>query len=281
MCEIPSNVLLVDEFAELFDGFSIGSNDLTQLTLGVDRDSEHPRAALRRARTRPCCARSSMAIEGAHRAGRKVGICGQAPSDHPEIAELLVRAGIDSLSLSTDVAIATRLRVAELERALAAAEEGTTDDVQVPGVRSPRADGDGGRDPDRQGQPSASARCVARLRRRPAERAAGATLSGAHASAAAARDPRRGRRLRARRCGPSSSRLRSRAPRRGRVTLIHAIDPALFRLLPLDSAFGGRDAPRARLRQARGGSAQDAMRSSSAAGGSARRRASSTRAASR
>ena len=61
----------------------------------------------------------AMAIEGAHRAGRKIGICGQAPSDHPEIAEFLVRAGIDSLSLSTDVALATRLRVAELERRLA------------------------------------------------------------------------------------------------------------------------------------------------------------------
>ena len=115
MCEIPANVLLIDEFAEHFDGFSIGSNDLTQLVLGVDRDSailghvfderEPGRAAGARAGDR-----------GRARApGRKIGICGQAPSDHPAIAELLVRAGIDSLSLSTDVAVATRLRVAELE----------------------------------------------------------------------------------------------------------------------------------------------------------------------
>jgi pyruvate,water dikinase len=117
MCEIPANVLLIDEFARHFDGFSIGSNDLTQLVLGVDRDSavlsgvfdERNPAVLRAL---------DMAIEGAHRAGRKIGICGQAPSDHAEIAERLVRAGIDSLSLSTDVAIATRLRVAELERRL-------------------------------------------------------------------------------------------------------------------------------------------------------------------
>ncbi|MFN8544235.1 MAG: phosphoenolpyruvate synthase [Candidatus Binatia bacterium] len=115
MCEIPANVLLVDEFAKRFDGFSIGSNDLTQLVLGVDRDSEvlgrvfdERDPAVRRALL--------MAIEGAHAAGRHIGICGQAPSDHPSIAELLVRAGIDSLSLSTDVAVRTRLRVAELER---------------------------------------------------------------------------------------------------------------------------------------------------------------------
>ena len=115
MCEIPANVLLIEEFAEHFDGFSIGSNDLTQLVLGVDRDSgilgttfdERNPAVLRAL---------EMAIEGAHRAGRKIGICGQAPSDHPSIAELLVRAGIDSLSLSSDVAIATRLRVSEIER---------------------------------------------------------------------------------------------------------------------------------------------------------------------
>ena len=117
MCEIPSNVLLIEQFAEHFDGFSIGSNDLTQLVLGVDRDSEilgpifdERNPAVLRAFT--------LAIEGAHRAGRKIGICGQAPSDHPEVAEFLVRAGIDSLSLSTDVALATRLRVAELESRL-------------------------------------------------------------------------------------------------------------------------------------------------------------------
>jgi pyruvate,water dikinase len=115
MCEIPANVLLIDEFAEHFDGFSIGSNDLTQLVLGVDRDSEILGGVFDE--RNPAVLRAlSMAIEGAHRKGRKIGICGQAPSDHPEIAEFLVRAGIDSLSLSSDVVVATRLRVAELEK---------------------------------------------------------------------------------------------------------------------------------------------------------------------
>jgi len=115
MCEIPANVLLIDEFAKYFDGFSIGSNDLTQLVLGVDRDSGILGTTFDE--RNPAVVRAlEMAIEGAHRAGRKIGICGQAPSDHPVIAELLVRAGIDSLSLSSDVAIATRLRVDEIER---------------------------------------------------------------------------------------------------------------------------------------------------------------------
>jgi pyruvate,water dikinase len=119
MCEIPSNVLLIEDFAAHFDGFSIGSNDLTQLVLGVDRDSELLGGVFDE--RNPAVLRAlGMAIEGAHRAGRRIGICGQAPSDHPEIAEFLVRAGIDSLSLSTDVAVATRLRVAELERTLEA-----------------------------------------------------------------------------------------------------------------------------------------------------------------
>jgi pyruvate,water dikinase len=117
MCEIPSNVLLIDQFAEHFDGFSIGSNDLTQLVLGVDRDSEILGPVFDE--RNPAVLRAlEMAIAGAHRAGRKIGICGQAPSDHPEIAEFLVRAGIDSLSLSPDVAVATRLRVADIEARL-------------------------------------------------------------------------------------------------------------------------------------------------------------------
>ena len=118
MCEIPANVLLIDEFARHFDGFSIGSNDLTQLVLGVDRDSGILGGVFDE--RNPAVVRAlEMAVEGARRAGRKIGICGQAPSDYPELAERLVRAGIDSLSLSTDVAVATRLRVAELERRLA------------------------------------------------------------------------------------------------------------------------------------------------------------------
>ncbi len=101
MCEIPSNVLLASEFCDLFDGFSIGSNDLTQLTLGVDRDSalladlfdERDPAVKKLVR---------MVVEAAHRRGRKVGICGQAPSDHPEFAEFLADVGIDSISLNAD-----------------------------------------------------------------------------------------------------------------------------------------------------------------------------------
>jgi pyruvate,water dikinase len=123
MCEIPANVLLIEEFAKYFDGFSIGSNDLTQLVLGVDRDSGILASAFDE--RNPAVVRAlEMAVAGARRAGRKIGICGQAPSDHPAIAELLVRAGIDSLSLSSDVAIATRLRVAELERTLASEANG-------------------------------------------------------------------------------------------------------------------------------------------------------------
>jgi pyruvate,water dikinase len=101
MCEIPNNVLLIDEFARYFDGFSIGSNDLTQLTLGIDRDSalvaegfdeNDPgvRTMLR------------LAVEGCRRTGRHSGICGQAPSDRPEIARYLVELGIDSISLTPD-----------------------------------------------------------------------------------------------------------------------------------------------------------------------------------
>jgi pyruvate,water dikinase len=117
MCEIPANVLLIDEFAKYFDGFSIGSNDLTQLVLGVDRDSEVLAEVFDE--RDPAVARAlERAIEGAHAAGRRIGICGQAPSDHPEVAERLVHAGIDSLSLTPDVALQTRLRVAEIETQL-------------------------------------------------------------------------------------------------------------------------------------------------------------------
>jgi len=117
MCEIPANVLLIGDFAKHFDGFSIGSNDLTQLVLGADRDSEIL-GPLFDERNPAVLRALELAIEGAHRAGCKIGICGQAPSDFPEIAEFLVRAGIDSLSLSADVALATRLRVAALEKQL-------------------------------------------------------------------------------------------------------------------------------------------------------------------
>jgi pyruvate,water dikinase len=101
MCEVPNNVLLAEEFAELFDGFSIGSNDLTQLALGVDRDSEML-AELFDERDPGVKRLIRMAVDGAHRKGRTVGICGQAPSDYPDFAEFLVAAGIDSISVTPD-----------------------------------------------------------------------------------------------------------------------------------------------------------------------------------
>jgi pyruvate,water dikinase len=101
MCEIPSNVLCMHEFSTLFDGFSIGSNDLTQLTLGVDRDSPQL-APLFDERDPAVKQMMQLAVEGAHKAKRPIGICGQAPSDYPEIADFLIGLGIDSLSLNPD-----------------------------------------------------------------------------------------------------------------------------------------------------------------------------------
>jgi pyruvate,water dikinase len=115
MCEIPSNVIRAADFAEVFDGFSIGSNDLTQLTLGVDRDSEEL-AALFDERDPAVQDLIALAIERAHAAGRVIGICGQAPSDHPEIAAFLVQRGIDSLSLNPDAVLRTTLKVLEQEK---------------------------------------------------------------------------------------------------------------------------------------------------------------------
>jgi len=117
MCEIPNNVLLIDEFAQLFDGFSIGSNDLTQLTLGVDRDSaivadsfdEQDPGMLKMLK---------LAVEGARRNHRHSGICGQAPSDHIEVARYLVELGIDSISLTPDRVLQTMKVVQEIEVAL-------------------------------------------------------------------------------------------------------------------------------------------------------------------
>ncbi|MFH0967144.1 MAG: phosphoenolpyruvate synthase [Methanobacteriota archaeon] len=114
MCEIPNNILLIDEFSRLFDGFSIGSNDLTQLTLGIDRDSgvvahefdERDPGVMKFV---------SMAIQGARRNGRHSGICGQAPSDYPEFAEFLVREGIDSISLNPDSVMKITRKVVEME----------------------------------------------------------------------------------------------------------------------------------------------------------------------
>ena len=117
MCELPSNVIAAEAFAERFDGFSIGSNDLTQLTLGLDRDSALV-ADLFDERNQAVVELIRMAIRTAKRCGRKIGICGQAPSDHPEFAELLVREDIDSISLNPDAVINTRLKVAAIEAQL-------------------------------------------------------------------------------------------------------------------------------------------------------------------
>ena len=117
MCELPSNVIAAEAFAERFDGFSIGSNDLTQLTLGLDRDSALV-ADLFDERNSAVVELIRMAIRTAKRCGRKIGICGQAPSDHPEFAELLVREGIDSISLNPDAVLNTRLKVAAIEAEL-------------------------------------------------------------------------------------------------------------------------------------------------------------------
>lgn len=114
MCELPSNVELADEFAKRFDGFSIGSNDLTQLVLGVDRDSGEL-AELFDERDLAVKRMIQRLIKTAHEAGRKVGICGQAPSDHPDFAEFLVEAGIDSISLNPDSVVKVKRRVAEVE----------------------------------------------------------------------------------------------------------------------------------------------------------------------
>lgn len=115
MCEIPNNVILIDEFSKIFDGFSIGSNDLTQLVLGVDRDS----ALVARdfdERDPGVMQMVAMAIRGAKRNRRHIGICGQAPSDYPEFAQFLVREGIDSISLNPDSVMKTTLKIIEAEK---------------------------------------------------------------------------------------------------------------------------------------------------------------------
>jgi pyruvate,water dikinase len=115
MCEIPSNVTLAAGFAEVFDGFSIGSNDLTQLVLGVDRDSELV-AHLFDERNDAVKQTIAQVIRAAHAAGRKIGICGQAPSDYPDFAQFLVAQGIDSISLNPDSVLKTMVAIVEAER---------------------------------------------------------------------------------------------------------------------------------------------------------------------
>ncbi len=122
MCEIPSNVISADAFCDVFDGFSIGSNDLTQLTLGLDRDSDLV-AHIFDERNQAVKDMVKMVIDTAKRRGKKIGICGQAPSDFPEFATFLVECGIDSMSLIPDTVIKTRLKVVEKEKEMGVSPE--------------------------------------------------------------------------------------------------------------------------------------------------------------
>jgi pyruvate,water dikinase len=117
MCEIPSNVFLAEEFLNIFDGFSIGSNDLTQLTLGLDRDSEIVRDIYDE-RNEAVKRLIKQVIEISIKKGKYIGICGQSVSDFLEMAEFVVQAGIQSMSLNPDSVIKTTLDVAELEKKL-------------------------------------------------------------------------------------------------------------------------------------------------------------------
>jgi pyruvate,water dikinase len=121
MCEIPSNVLLADEFAEIFDGFSIGSNDLTQLVLGVDRDSEIV-AHVFDERNPAVKTMIANVIHAAKAKSRKIGICGQAPSEYPEFAAFLVELGIDSISLNPDAVLKTTVKILEMEESKSVSE---------------------------------------------------------------------------------------------------------------------------------------------------------------
>jgi len=121
MCELPANVVFADEFLRVFDGYSIGSNDLTQLALGLDRDSEMV-AHLFDERNGAVEKMVAMAIDAAVRSGKKIGICGQAPSDYPEFAEFLVKHGINSISLNPDTVVQTTYQILATEKALAISE---------------------------------------------------------------------------------------------------------------------------------------------------------------
>jgi pyruvate,water dikinase len=114
MGEIPANVILAEEFAERFDGFSIGSNDLTQLTLGIDRDAEDLADLFDESDPAVLWMIESL-IKRAHKAGAKVGLCGQAPSNDPAFARLLVQAKIDSISVTPDSFVAVKRQVARAE----------------------------------------------------------------------------------------------------------------------------------------------------------------------
>jgi len=121
MCEIPNNVVQIDAFSDYFDGFSIGSNDLTQLTLGIDRDSAVVGGAFDE-RDPGVKRMVAMAVEGCRRNGRHSGLCGEAPSTYPEFADFLVEQGIDSISVEPDAILKITLRVAEVEERLRSAK---------------------------------------------------------------------------------------------------------------------------------------------------------------
>ena len=131
MCELPANVIYADEFLRIFDGYSIGSNDLTQLTLGLDRDSEMV-AHLFDERDGAVERMVTLAIEAAKRAGKKIGICGQAPSDYPEFASFLVEKGISSISLNPDTVVQTTHLILEAEAGLQANRNKVSNGSSVP-----------------------------------------------------------------------------------------------------------------------------------------------------
>ena len=137
MCELPANVVFADEFLRIFDGYSIGSNDLTQLTLGLDRDSEMV-AHLFDERDGAVEKMIEMAIAAAHRAGKKIGICGQAPSDYPEFARFLVEKGITSMSLNPDTVIQTTQLILEVENTTPAIDLFPFQQSKQPAARSAR-----------------------------------------------------------------------------------------------------------------------------------------------
>ena len=119
MAEIPTNIILAEKFAEIFDGFSIGSNDLTQLTLGIDRDAGQLKVAgASNEKNESVKWLIKHLIEVSKKTGTKVGICGQAPSDFPDFAQMLIELGIDSISLNPDTVVKTTMAISEKEREL-------------------------------------------------------------------------------------------------------------------------------------------------------------------
>jgi pyruvate,water dikinase len=125
MAELPSNIIMAEEFSKYIDGFSIGSNDLTQLTLGLDRDSALV-SHIYDERNPAVKGMLKMLIETAKRTGTKVGICGQGPSDFPDFAQFLVELGIDSISVTPDSLLKTRRAIAEVEKKIAGKKEEVT-----------------------------------------------------------------------------------------------------------------------------------------------------------